>query len=474
MAEIQPFRAFRYDPDRVALPDVLTQPYDKITPAMQERYYSASPYNLISVEKGRALPGDSPENNVYTRAARKIDEWIAQRVLVQDAAPSVYIYSQEFLVPGAHTRRIRVGFIALLRVVDYGDHVVFRHERTLSAPKADRIELLRRTRAQTGQLFLLYDDPARKIDSMIEAASAKSRPIELSDEFGVVHRLWPVSDPSFVARIQDAMADKKVVIADGHHRYETALNYRDECRERSGGVDPLAASEFAMATFINTHSKGLTILPTHRLVSRIADFDFDRFRKILAPLFDWYSYPFANSEERVVSYAEFRKDLESSSHGRRAIGVYPGLSSAQADSRDAFYLFAVRRGLDLEDILPDLSEAQRGLDVVLLHRLILEKGLGISAGDVAAEKNVSYEREMDAAVAAVDCGQAQLAFLLRPVRVEQVAEIALGGDVLPQKSTDFYPKLLSGIAIYRLEGRAGHNKDEAIKAGSAGLSAQAH
>jgi uncharacterized protein (DUF1015 family) len=470
MAEIQPFRAFRYDSHRAALRDVLTQPYDKITPAMQERYYAASPYNLISVEKGRGFPGDSPYDNVYTRAASKLDEWIREGVLVQDAVPSLYIYSQEFLVPGSNTRRVRVGLIGLVRVADYDAQVVFRHERTLSAPKADRIELLRRTRAQTGQLFLLYDDPERRIDSMLEAVTAKSASIELSDEFGVVHRLWQVSDPAFIARIQDAMDDKKLVIADGHHRYETALNYRDERREQSG-FDPYAAPEFAMATFINSHSKGLTILPTHRLVAALADFDFDRFRRAVAPHFDWYGYPFTNPEERAVSYAEFRKDLENPGHGRRAIGVYPGGPHAEPDS-GAFYLFALRRRLDLEDALPDVSEAQRGLDVVLLHRLILEKGLGITAGDVASEKNVSYEREMDSAIATVDRGEAQLAFLLRPVRVEQVLEIALGGGVLPQKSTDFYPKLLSGLAIYRVEGSVGAGGDTAAQAGSASRSAR--
>jgi len=470
MAEIQPFRAFRYDPNRVPLADVLTQPYDKITPTMQERYYSASPYNLISVEKGRALPGNSAENNVYTRAAHKIDEWIKEHVLIQEHAPSIYVYSQEFAVPGTNTRRTRVGFIALLRVEDYDAKVVFRHEQTLSAPKADRIELLRRTRAQTGQLFLLYDDPARRIDSILEGASAKGSPIELTDEFEVVHRLWPVSDPEFIAKIRSLMADKKLVIADGHHRYETALNYRNEARERYG-ADPHAASEFAMATFINAHSKGLTILPTHRLVSGIANFDFDRFRKGISNHFDWYSYPFANPEERAVSYAEFRKDLENPAHGRRAIGVYAG-AAADANSGGGFYLFALRRGVDLEDILPDISAAQRGLDVVVLHRLILEKGLGITAGDVAAEKNVTYERDIDGAIAAVDRREVQLAFLLRPVRVEQVVEIALGGDVLPQKSTDFYPKLLSGIAIYRLEGHVGAETKPATEARSASRSAK--
>ncbi len=453
MAEIQPFCAYRYDTKRVALKDALTQPYDKITPAMQDAYYAASPYNLIAIEKGRTSPDDTPANSVYTRAAATVDEWIAAKILVQNAAPAIYVYSQDFLVPGTNTRRTRIGFIALARVEDYDRKVIFRHEHTLSGPKADRIELLRRTRAQTGQLFFLYDDRARQVDTWLEQIARTEAPNELSDEFGVTHRLWPVSDPAFVKRIQDAMAEKQLVIADGHHRYETALNYRNECRARAGKIDPMAASEFAMATFINTHSRGLTILPTHRLVSRLANFDFDRFRKNLTPIFDWYSYPFANADERPGAYAEFRKDLDRPHHDRRMIGVYPGAGAAA--SGGAFYLFVLRRGTDLEALLPNISEAQRELDVVLLHRLILEKGLGITLEAVAGEKNLTYEREMDVAIAAVDRGEAQLAFLLNPVRVEQVTQIALGGDVMPQKSTDFYPKLLSGIAIFRVEGRIG-------------------
>ena len=241
------------------------------------------------------------------------------------------------------------------------------------------------------------------------------------------------------------MKDKKLVIADGHHRYETALNYRNEGRAKTGSTDPSAAHEFAMMTFINSHSKGLTILPTHRVV-KLSDFDFEKFRKSMAPYFDWYSYPFQNPEERASAFAEFRKDLEGQSHGRRAIGVYPG--------NGAFFLFLLRRDADLESALPDISEAQRGLDVVLLHRIILEKGLGITAEAVTAEKNVGYEREMEAAIARVDQGEAQLALLLNPVPVKQVVDVALGGDVMPQKSTDFYPKLLSGLAIYWSGGRS--------------------
>jgi uncharacterized protein (DUF1015 family) len=445
MAETRPFRAFHYDTNRVRLDRALTQPYDKITPAMQEKYYAASPYNLISIERGRGLPGDTSQSNVYTRAAKTLNEWIAQKILAQDAAPNIYIYSQEFLVPGTQTRRTRLGFIALGRVEDYAAKIVFRHERTLSAPKVDRIELLRHTRAQTGQLFMLYDDPARKIEMALEEAVRKFAPAELADEFGVMHRLWGVADRGFAERIQNAMREKKLIIADGHHRYETALAYRDDCRARAATLDPLAAYEFAMMTFVNTHSRGLVILPTHRLLRNLPDFHFDKIRKDAQRYFDWYGYPFSSSEERSAAYAEFRKDLKSQSHGRRAIGIYAG--------GGAFYLFTLRRSADLTQLLPELSEAQRGLDVVLLHRLLLEKVLCISAEAVAAEKNVGYERETDAAVAAVDGGEAQVACLLNPVRVGQVTEIALAGDVLPQKSTDFYPKLLSGLAIYKVEGR---------------------
>jgi uncharacterized protein (DUF1015 family) len=450
MAEIQPFRAYRYDTTKVRLDEVLTQPYDKISPAMQDKYYAASPDNLIVIEKGRSFPTDTPDNNVYTRASAKVQEWIKNQILVQDAAPTITIYSQEYLVPGTQTKKTRIGFIALGRVDDYDAKVVFRHEYTLSGPKADRIELLKHTHMQTGQLFLLYNDSAHQIDSMLEEVMRKEIPFDMTDEYGVVHKIWPVTDAKFIARVQAAMKDKKILIADGHHRYETAINSRNEARKKAGPdsskVDLYAPEEFAMMTFVNTHSKGMTILPTHRLISRMPNFNFEKFRAGVARTFDWYSYPFTNDEERPAAHDEFRKDLQSDKHKRRTIGVYAGASTG------GFYLFALRKDADLEQLLPDISEAQRGLDIVLLHRLLIDKGLGISAEAVTSEKNVEYIREFDGAIAAVDKGDAQLAFLLNPVDVKQVAEIALGGDVMPQKSTDFYPKLLSGVAIYNVDG----------------------
>ena len=442
MAEIFPFRAVRYDAKRVALENVLTQPYDKIAPEMQERYYAASPYNLISIEKGKGLPSDSAEDSVYTRASRKLEEWLADGVLVQDDAPTIYAYFQDYSLPGTNHRMERRGFIALGRLADYGEGVVFRHEHTLTAPKADRLELLRQTRAQTGQLFMLYNDPVRRVDGMLEETAKQPPVAELRDEYDVRHRLWEIADPAKIQKITGAMADKKLIIADGHHRYETALTYRNERRAENGRIDPDAPYEKAMWTCFNTQQEGLTILPTHRVVRNLAGFSIEKFLQAASENFDWYAYPFAAATEREENFAEFRHDLQRRGRAGHCIGVYAG--------NHAFYLLVLRNNAELERLLPDISPAQRQLDVVLLHRLLLHKCLGITAEKVTSEANIAYEREMKAAIDAVDRDAAQVAFLLNPVGVAQVTEIALAGDVMPQKSTDFYPKLLSGLCIYRM------------------------
>jgi len=441
MAEIFPFRAYRYNAAHVEPAKVLTQPYDKITPAMAEKYAAASPYNLIPVEKGKSLPEDSPSNNVYTRAAKALEDWIRAGIIVQDSKPSVYAYFQEYTVPRTRDRRVRKGFIAAGRIEDYSAGVIFRHEQTLSGPKADRMELLRHTQTHTGQLFMLYNDSAGRVDVMLDAVARAKPDVEIRDEYDVVHRLWPVTDAQTIESIQRELADKKLVIADGHHRYETALAYRDECRARAGRIDPNAAHEKVMMTLFNTAGKGLTILPTHRVVAHVPGFSLESFRAALGNIFDSQSYPFEGAAGRAQAYETFRSELQRG-QVRRAIGVYAG--------GRAFSIFTLKNETNLEALMPGVSPAQRQLDVVLLHRLILERGLGITPDAVKTEKNITYEREMDAAIAEVDQGRAQICFLLNSVSVETVAEMAMAGEVLPQKSTDFFPKLMSGITMYRL------------------------
>ncbi len=446
MAQVFPFRAFRYNPAPAPFERVLTQPYDKISPVMQEKYYAADPHNLITVEKGRSYPDDTPQNNVYTRAAAALDDWIRGNIIQQDPAPSFYAYSQEYTVPGTEERRARRGFIGAGKLEDYSAGIIFRHEQTLSGPKADRLELLRHTKTHTGQLFMLYSDPQRRIDTILDEFAASGTPAtELPDEYGVVHRLWIISDPQRVSAIQKAMEDLKLVIADGHHRYETALNYRNKCRASAGKIDPDAPFERVMMTFINTHSEGLTILPTHRVAARIHDFSWTAVRRHLEPWFAAEAFPFKDEGKKAEARKKFLARL-ASAREKRAIGVYP----AAEQQKRAFYVLTLREGANLTQLLHHVSPLQRELDVVLLHEGILEPALGITPQAVTAEANLTYEREAAAALDAVDSGRAQISFLLNPCAVEQVMKVATAGEVLPQKSTDFYPKLLSGITMYRL------------------------
>src|SRR5437660_8137069 len=354
MAQVYPFRAFRYNPKQTPFDRVLTQPYDKISPAMQEKYYAADPHNLIAVEKGRAYPSDTPQNNVYTRAAAAIDDWIRTSVVVQDPTPSFYAYTQKYTVPDTEERRTRRGFIGAGKLEEYSAGVVFRHEHTLSGPKADRLELLRHTKMHTGQLFMLYSDAQRRIDSILgEVESAAAPATEMRDEYGVAHRLWVIAEPQRVAAIHKAMGHQKLVIADGHHRYETALNYRNECRTRAGKIDPEAPYERVMMTFINTRSEGLTILPTHRVAAHVHDFSWTSVRRHLEPWFTAEEFPFSGSGEKSEAKRKFLAIL-TRARAKRAIGVYPATDA----QKRAFYVLTLREGDRLAPRLPNVSPLQ--------------------------------------------------------------------------------------------------------------------
>ena len=446
MAQVFPFRAYRFNPQTAPYDRVLTQPYDKISPERQAEYYAMHPQNLITVEKGRAFPEDSPQNNVYSRAAAKVDEWIRDHIVLQDPAPAFYGYTQEFTVPGTSEKRTRRGFIGAGRLEEYSAGVIFRHEHTLSGPKADRLELLRHTRTHTGQLFMLYSDPQKRVDAiLVEAESTSAPATELTDEYGVIHRLWVIAEPHHLESIQQAMADQKLVIADGHHRYETALNYRNERRATAASPDPNADYERAMMTFVNTRNEGLVILATHRVVANVHDFSWSAVRRYLEPWFASEVFSFTDDAEKTQAQEKFLSRLAATAK-QRSVGAYP----APAKQR-AFCLFHLRPGADLAQLLPNVPSLQRDLDVVLLHEGILEPALGITLQAATKEMNLTYEREATAAINAVDSGRAQVSFFLNPVDVEKVVQIATSNEVMPQKSTDFYPKLLSGITMYRIE-----------------------
>jgi uncharacterized protein (DUF1015 family) len=434
MAEIVPFDAIRYNLDRVSASAVVTQPYDKISPAMQDRYYDANPYNLVRIILGRREAGDSPSNSVYTRAAAYGKEWLTQGILQRDTAPSLYPYSQRFTAPSGQQFERR-GFIGLGRVEDYSAKVVFRHEQTLAKPKADRLELLRATRVHYEQLFLLYEDQG-EIDAVLDPARKNQPAIDVTDEYGVVHRVWQISDAAVITDVQRQMRDQKLVIADGHHRYETALNFRDECRRTAGrNCDPQAPYEFVMMTFVNMNDPGLVILPTHRLVHSLALFSIDDFVSAASKLFS------AEEVDAGIDASRATKLL------RERAGQETALLAA---TRDRALLLHSAKPAALQ-CMAGLSTRQQQLDVVQLHKCLLEGVLKLTEESIRDQRNLSYVRETAEALEQVRMGSANIAFLMNPCRIQQVRDVALAGEVMPQKSTDFYPKLLSGLTAYALD-----------------------
>lgn len=446
MADIFPFRAFRYNPEKAGAPfdRLVTQPYDKIPPARQEEYYQASPYNLVRIILGKKEAGDNGEQNVYTRAAEYLKDWAEKGVLAQDDAPAIYPYFQEYTVPGTSQRRIRKGFIALGRIEDYDARVIHRHELTHSGPKKDRLELLRHTRGHYGQLFMIYSDPAAEVDKLLDKVTQADPAMEIQDEYGVVHRVWRVDDTATVEKIQKLMAGQKLIIADGHHRYETAMAYRNECRERDGKTGLNAPHEKVMMTFINMEQPGMTILPTHRVIHGLPDYSFGALRDKAGEYFDWYSYPLKGDKDIQRTIDRLLRDLAERGEKRQAVAVYSA-------GEEAAYLFLLKENVDPSQVMSDQSPRQCQLDLVALHKLLLERCLGLDAQAIQEKRNIYYIRETDEAIELVDKGEAQVAFLVNATKLSQVRDLALNGEVLPQKSTDFYPKVLSGLTVYRLD-----------------------
>jgi len=412
LANIFPFQPYRYASQAGPLQNLVTQPYDKISPAMQRHYLEVSPYNLVRVILGERKADDNESENVYTRATRTMQEWIAGGVWARDAEPGMFAYFQEFVVPDTGERLVRKGFIALGQVEEYAAGIVFRHEQTLSGPKKDRMELLKHTHTHFEPIFMLYPDPSGAIDALLDQAALAPPIAEVTDEYGAIHRMWKAGGG---AQIQQLMADKKLLIADGHHRYETAMAFQRDHPHLPG------ASRMIMA-FVNMHSAGLKILATHRLVSGVDTVGF-----LAAAGRDFDVREIASLDELKAAWA--------ASGDRSIIGAAIGDKLYQLEDRTA------RGALDVRGTL----------DVRTLHEGLLGKALGISEEAVRDEKHLRYIRGIDAAVGEVRKGTAQIAFLLKPTSVRQVADTSFSGGVMPQKSTDFYPKLLSGMVMYKLD-----------------------
>jgi uncharacterized protein (DUF1015 family) len=444
--------------------DVVTQPYDKITAAMQDRYYAASPYNLIRVILGKHQPNDTDTENVYTRAASTLNTWRSEGILKEESEPALYGYAQTYKVPGTEEVRERRGFIALGHLYDYADHVVYRHEQTFPKHKSDRLALFKATRAYCEQIYMLYSDPTFTAENIIFDSGA-TPDLEITDEYEVIHRLWKLTDPALIARVLETMADKKLIIADGHHRYETSTTYMHERAaelgldttvlrrhpERSEGPPHSEGAELTsalptppfpeaamMMTFVNMDAPGITILPTHRVAFGLQNFN---------------GREFAAKASAYFTVTEIHPTLTSHYPGAPALlqrlNDTPGVAFIAA-TRDGDFLLVPKPDA-VAPLLAGLSDRQQQLDVTQLHKVVLEKLLGLSEETVRAGSNIRYLREASDALQQLGCGNADAVFLIKPVTLEQMRDISLNLEVMPQKSTDFYPKLLSGLAMYTLD-----------------------
>jgi uncharacterized protein (DUF1015 family) len=435
MAEIRAFRAYRYDLGRVGnLSDVVAPPYDVIDPALQQALYDRSPHNVIRLILNREEPGDTDTNNRYTRAAGCLRDWQQERILLQDSARSIYVYHQDFEVEGQ--RFSRRGFLARVRLERFGEGKIFPHEETLPGPKADRLRLFQATAKNLSPVFGLYPDSTNAVQAQLDTVVSRTLPVEATDHLGVVSRLWPVADQHVVSTLTGLMGPKPVFIADGHHRYETALRYLEERRVAGEVRDAESAANFVLMMLVGMSDPGLIILPTHRLVSGLPNVTAESLRPVLERHFQLDTIGRGDQGARdtwELVQADGSQDVLG--FGTVADGVW---QVARLRDREAM------AGLAAEH-----SPAWRSLAVSVLHVLVLGKLIPEGLGGQPVCRYVHLLREVSEDVAAQRC---QLAVLVPPATMQHVEQIAGNLEKMPPKSTYFYPKLLSGLVFNSLGG----------------------
>lgn len=436
MADVKAFCALRYAPDfQAKYQDLITPPYDVITKEMQEGFYDINPYNIIRLEWGKVFSDDTEENNRYTRAAADFLAWQKDNVLIRDDDPAFYLYAQEFSLN--NERITRSGFIARIKAEGYASGNVLPHEETLPKHKEDRLKLMRHTYANFSPIFGLYADRSKKIDRALqEVASQKPADVDFCDSYGVRHKLWKIDNKNTVSCVEEAFRELKVYIADGHHRYETASYFAEEAAKNN-----IPGCDYMMIDLVNLYDEGLLILPTHRMVKNMGSLDLDGLlAKLVKAGFTVSGITgFDKDEALKVLLAKMKaggKELPS-------FGLY---------SQGQFYLLTLP---EIEKVMyrvrPEKSSAYRKLDVTLLHTLILEDIFGIGNKELAEEGWIAYTRNENEAVSKVDKGEYQCSFLLNSTLIQELLDVAGAGEKMPQKSTYFYPKIIAGLTINRLE-----------------------
>lgn len=428
MTIIKPFRGLLYNRKAVGnLAKVITPPYDVITPRQQARYYKSHPKNFIRIDLGKTSKKDSTSNNRYTRARGFFERWIKEGVFAKDDASSIYVYSQEYKEAGR--RKARFGFISLAKLEENRTKGFLPHERTFSGPKMDRFRLIKEVKANLSPIFSIVLDDNKKIMQILKGVAYRRKPI-LDVEFeGTRNKIWRMSDEGLITKLSGAIRNKRALIADGHHRYEVALEFR-KAMKRSKKRQQTNAYDYVMMYFATSDKGGFTILPTHRMVEGISGASF---RNKMVKMKEFFDIIYAGSKKNMLSLMRSR--------GRHVIGAYVG-------EKDYFCL-ALKQKDAGELIKSKHSVYWKNLDVVILHSLILEKIFGMKG--VNAESSIHFTRDPEAAFNWADGKKNRATFFLNPPALEDIENIVKCRERMPHKTTYFYPKPPSGLVINRLE-----------------------
>ncbi len=438
MADVRAFTGVRYDTEKSGpLEQLVSPPYDVIGDAQREELYAKSPYAIVRVDYTKPLPADSGDEK-YARAASDYSEWLDRGILIREARPVIY-YVEEDYIGEFGRNRTRCGFLAAVRVEDAESGFYRPHEKTLEGPKADRLKLTKATRANLSPVFSLYDDPENIIDDCLagwKKENAGEPVYTVVEPDGVTVRMWTVDDDAVAGTIAKAMAPKSFFIADGHHRYETALQYRDEMREANPDCTSEEPWNFLLMYLVNLWSPGLTVLPAHRGAFDLVDFSAEQCIAKLAENFDLDVFD-GSVDELIQKLFQ-----------QRGQGSFFGMA---INGDDRLWFLTLKDDIDLDTVLSRRAPPLRPLDVTLLHSLIIEDVLGVDEQAQAAHTNLKYVKEASALLEMVKSGEVQAGFFLNPTPVDQVKAVAETGERMPQKSTYFYPKLVTGLLINPLD-----------------------
>lgn len=430
MAEIRPFRALRYSPSHISdMLQVVTPPYDVIDEDLQDTLYARHPKNFVRLDLTRVDQDADPQSK-YALAADTLNAWRKEGVIVRDEEPALYVYHQTFEEAGQ--KILRKGFITTVRVHDYADKVVLPHERTLRGPKIDRLELMKATHAQMSQIFLLYNDPELRVDTALDAQCERTPDVDITTDDGIHHQLWKVTDERTLAFVQETLKDDQLLIADGHHRYETAVAFRD----LDGTSNTPRPRDYAMAYLANGSDPGLVVWPTHRALHSVEGFNFTGWISKLESYFDVKKLQDTDTASSLDTLAQ-HKDTN----------AFVALAQLPDKGRVAYLLTLRNEDAQAELDKLDVVDAARNLDVTVLHDFVLAQLTGVSLEAQAQKSNLHYPRFENEVDAELEDPTTNVVFLMNATPIEDIRKVCTTGGFMPQKSTYFYPKVLSGLVV---------------------------